>query len=269
MQADGHLVHQDLRLTNVRRKGLRIALAVAVGFTWAVYTGAIIPFLAPFFAAQFLIANPRPLALRKAVGLVIVMLVTGEVLQFVTAIAGQRPVVLLLLLGLVYFACFFLQASGKVSGPTIFFVLVVAVMVPLLAILNNDLAASIMSIFIQGTVGGLLLMWIAHALIPDRGGTETEAALLAPNPDAVRFAACNAIILVISVASCLTLDGLSTATVIPITVSLLLSQADLARSSRAALDLSWSTCSAACWHASRMPHIRSARPVFSCSSSSS
>ena len=58
MSADTHLSYDEDR-ANVKRKGLRIALAVAVGFSWSVYSGAIIPFLGPLFAAQFLISSSR------------------------------------------------------------------------------------------------------------------------------------------------------------------------------------------------------------------
>ena len=84
------------------------------------------------------------------------------------------PPVLLLLLGLIYFICFFLQANGK-GGGAIFLVLVVGVMVPLLTILNPDLGDSILSILVQGVVSGSLLMWMAHALIPDKGSPTIEA----------------------------------------------------------------------------------------------
>lgn len=237
MQADGLAGRDDHVLSNVRRKGLRIALAVAVGLTWAVHSGAVIPFLGPFFAAQFLVSDARPLSLRKAVGTVGLILVAGLILQFVTVVAGHRPVVLLLLLGLVYFLCFHLQAKGKAGGPAIFFVLVVAVLVPLMSILDHQLSASIMSAMIEGVVGGTLLMWLAHALIPDKGSTASDPVPAVAIPDATRIAACNAVILLIAVAACLTVDGLATAIVVPVTVASLLSQSDVVRSARAAMNL--------------------------------
>src|SRR6187399_606489 len=96
-----------------------------------------------------------------------IALVVGALLQFVTVLTGDRPPVLLLLLGLIYFGCFYQQANGK-GGPTIFLVLVIAVMVPLLTILNEDLGDTILMILVQSVVTGMLLMWVAHALIPDR-----------------------------------------------------------------------------------------------------
>lgn len=44
-----------------KRKGLRVAFAVSIGFTFAVYAGAIVPFLGPLFAAQFLLGSSRPM----------------------------------------------------------------------------------------------------------------------------------------------------------------------------------------------------------------
>ena len=226
----------DLADANVKRKGLRIALAVAVGFTWSVLSGAIIPFLGPLFAAQFLIGSSRPMPLPKALGMAVVVVATGALLQFITLTTGDRPPVLLLLLGLIYFICFFLQANGK-GGGAIFLILIVAVMVPLLTILNPDLGDSMLSILVQGVVSGLLLMWMAHALIPDRGSADVEAAAATAHPLATRFAIANTVILLTSVLACLTQEGLATAIVIPITVASLLSQFEVAASARAAFGL--------------------------------
>lgn len=216
---------------------MRVALAVSVGFCWAVYSGAIIPFLGPLFAAQFLIGSSRPLPLKRVVAMVVVIIVTGALLQFVTLLTGDRPPVLLLLLGLIYFACFLMQASGK-GGAAIFLILVVAVMTPLLTILNADLGDSILSILAQGVVGGALLMWMAHAVFPHRGDAEPEsAAATAAHPLAVHHAVANTATLLIAVTACLTQDELAAAIVIPITVASLLLQFDAAASARAAFGL--------------------------------
>lgn len=230
------LADRDLAHANAKRKGLRIALAIAVGFTWSVLSGAVIPFLGPLFAAQFLISSSRPLQLKQAMGMVVLIVVAGALLQAVTVLTGHRPPVLLLLLGLVYFMCFYLQANGKGGGAS-FLVLVVAVMVPLLTVLNRDLGDSILSILAQGVVSGAILMWIAHAVIPDRGSAETQAPAPPANPRAARYAAANAAILLIAVLACLTRDGLATAIVIPITVASLLSQLDVSASAKAAFGL--------------------------------
>jgi hypothetical protein len=238
MSADGQQWGRAAReRANARRKGLRIALAVAVGFSWSVFSGAIIPFLGPLFAAQFLISSSRPLPLPKALAMAILIVVVGALLQLITLLTGDRPPVLVVLLGLIYFVCFFLQANGK-GGGAIFLVLVVAVMVPLMTILNPDLGDSMLSILVHGVVSGTLLMWMAHALIPDRDEADPDAAAAAaPSPRAARYAAANAVTLLIAVVACLTRDGLATAIVIPVTVASLLSQLDVVASARAAFGL--------------------------------
>lgn len=230
---------EKLAAINVRRMGLRIALAVAIGFTWSVLSGSVLPFLGPLLAAQFLASSFRPMPLKKALGMAIVILGSGVVLQFMATLMGDRPFVLLMLIGLVYFTCFYLQAC-KVGGAAIFLVLVlvVAVIVPLMTVLNRNLGASILAILVQGVVSGTLLMWLAHALIPNRGGHDAdEAVVAAPQQRALGYAAANTVILLIALAACLTNDQLATAAVIPITVASILSQMDFDSSAHTALGL--------------------------------
>ena len=115
--------------------------------------------------------------------------------------------------------------------------LVVAVMVPLLSILSRDLSASILSILVQGVVSGTVLMWIMHALIPNKPVVEPAPVKVMPSPDAFRLAATSAVILLIAVVACLIFDGLSAAIVIPITVVSVLLQGDMVSSSRTAFGL--------------------------------
>ncbi len=86
-----------------KRKGLRVAFAVSIGFTVAVYAGAIVPFLAPLFAAQFLLGSSRPMPLGKTIGAVMVILIAGMAMMVLTNVLGDRPAPFLLILGLTYF----------------------------------------------------------------------------------------------------------------------------------------------------------------------
>jgi len=219
-----------------KRQGLRIAFAVAVGFTVAVATGEVLPFLGPMFAAQFLAATPRPLLARQAIGQVVLVLVAGQALVWLTGLFGDRPAVLLPVLGLIYFGCFLLQAQGKAAAAT-FLVIAVAVMVPILGILQKDLGESIALILFKGVLGGVILMWLAHAAFPDPGG-ETPQPPPAPSIDrAVHRALANAAILLAMVVLCLVDSRFSSAMVVPMTTASLLNQLDLATSGRAALGL--------------------------------
>ncbi len=220
-----------------RRKGLRVALAVSAGFTAAVASGAIVPFLGPLFAAQFLLSSAQPMSPGKTLGMGVLILAVGMFMMTLTAWFGDSPTTFLLLLGLIYFSCFVAQTAGK-GGAAVFLILVVAVMVPLLGILNKELAASILSILVVGVVSGAVLMWAAHAVIPEPPASTAQppqqAAITAP--DFLRALA-NTVILLSTVAICLTSDNLSSAVVIPVTVASLLGQLDIAASGRASLGL--------------------------------
>jgi hypothetical protein len=219
-----------------RRKGLRVALAVSVGFTLSVAMGAIVPFLGPLFAAQFLLSSPHPMPVGKTLGMALLILVTGIVMMLLTSWFGDRPAIFLMVLGLIYFSCFFAQSSGK-GGPAVFLVLVVAVMVPLLGILNKDLAASILSILTIGVLSGAVMMWLAHAVIPEPALLVPQPQPPAPTTPGYLRALANTAILLSTVAICLTNNELGAALVIPITVASLLGQLDITASGRASVGL--------------------------------
>lgn len=219
-----------------KRKGLRVAFAVSIGFVLAVYLGAFVPFLGPLFAAQFLLGSSQPMSFGKSTGTAIVILVTGMVMRVLTSTLADHPVPFLLLLGLTYFLCFAMQTAGK-GGPAVFLVLVVAILVPLLGILNDELANSILSILVGGVLSGTLLMWFAYAVFPEpigRNGNTTPSS--DQQPDLARALA-NTLILSTSVVICLTSVNLTSAAVIPITVASLLGQLNVVASTRAAFGL--------------------------------
>ncbi|ANP85969.1 DUF2955 domain-containing protein [Rhizobium leguminosarum] len=218
-----------------KRKGLRVAFAVSIGFTFAVYVGAIVPFLGPLFAAQFLLGSSRPMPLGKTVGAAMVILIAGIGMMVLTNVLGDRPAPFLLILGLTYFACFAAQSTGK-GGAAVFLVLVVSIIVPLLGILNKELANSILSILVAGVLSGTVLMWLAYAVFPEPFSREVEARI-DERPPALGRALANTVILLGSVVICLTSDNLTVAVVIPITVASLLGQLDVAASARVAIGL--------------------------------
>ena len=219
-----------------KRQGLRIATAAAVGLTLGVANGETVPFLGPMFAVQFLFVSLRPLGLRQATGLIVLILAVGKVMVWLTGAFGDRPAVLLTLLGLVYFTCFLLQARGR-GGAAPFLVIVIAVMVPMLGILQKDLGESIILILFKGALGGVVLAWLGHAVFPDPGGHAAGRAVPSGVDHAVHRALANTAILLAMVVLCLTDSRFSTAIVVPITVASLLNQLDLASSGRVALGL--------------------------------
>jgi hypothetical protein len=223
-------------LSRQRRIGLRVALAVAAGFTFNLATGAVIPFFGPVLAVQFLIFGAGPLPLSKAVAFVGLVLAVGQAFIVVNGIFGDHPTQLLTLLGLFYFVCFFVQARGQ-GGPAIFLCLMIAITVTLLDRVRSTLDTSIIAILLQAYLSAVVLSWLAHAILPGHEATE-EARQAAPAIDrpALRALA-NAAILLGAVTLCLTNNALSLALVLPITVASVLLQFDFATSVRSALSL--------------------------------
>lgn len=227
---------QAIALSRQRRKGLRVAIAVSLGLTTSVASGAIVPFLASLFAAQFLLSSSSPLPFGRTLGIAIIFLVAGIFFMSLAALFSDKPTIFLLLLGLIYFALFFVQAMGK-GGAAIFLILIIATMVPLLFILNQELAGSILSILVTGAVGGTILMWVAHAVIPEPLAEVAAPPPVVRAPHPYRRALANSLILLIAVTTCLTNSQLASAVVIPVTVASLLGQLDIVRSGRAAFGL--------------------------------
>ena len=224
----------EVVLSRQRRIGLRVALAVAAGFTLNLATGEVIPFFGPVLAVQFLIFGAGPLPLSKAVAFVGLVLVVGQAFIVLNGIFGDQPIQLLALLGLFYFVCFFVQARGQ-GGPVIFLCLVIAITVTLLDRVHDTLDSSIIAILLQAYLSAVVLSWLAHAILPGHDATE-DAPQTAPAIDrpAMRALA-NAAILLGAMTLCLTNNALSLALVLPITVASVLLQFDFATSVRSAL----------------------------------
>src|SRR5882672_11756009 len=99
-------------LSRQRRIGLRVALAVAAGFTLNLATGEVIPFFGPVLAVQFLIFGAGPLPLSKAIAFVGLVLVVGPAFILLNGIFGNHPIQLLALLGLFNFRVLLRTGAG-------------------------------------------------------------------------------------------------------------------------------------------------------------
>jgi Protein of unknown function (DUF2955) len=221
-------------LSRQRRIGLRVALAVAAGFTLSLATGEVIPFFGPVLAVQFLILGAGPLPLSKAVAFVGLVLVVGQAFIVLSGIFGNHPIQLLALLGLFFFVCFFLQARGQ-GGPVIFLCLAIAITVTLLDRVHDTLDTSIIAILLQAYLSAVVLSWLAHAILPGHDATG-DAPQAAPATDGPAMQAlADAAILLGAMTLCLTNNALSLALVLPITVASVLLQFDFATSVRSAL----------------------------------
>jgi hypothetical protein len=205
--------------------------------TLLVAAGSATPFLAPLFAAQFLLASRSPMKGSAALGIAILIIGSGQGLDLLTSVLGTRPVLFASALWLVYLACFLAQAKGR-GGQTPFLILVIAVIVPLMNMLHQNLGESMSVLLAVAVLGGLLLAWAAHALIPDPGGMAASSPVShAPSRSPLHRAIANASILLAAVVVCLVDPRLAAAIVLPVTVASVLGQLDLTSSRRAALGL--------------------------------
>jgi Protein of unknown function (DUF2955) len=222
-------------LSRRRRIGLRVALAVAAGFTLNLAMGEVIPFFGPVLAVQFLIFGAGPVPLSKAVAFVGLVLVVGQAFIVLNGIFGDQPIQLLALLGAFYFVCFFVQARGQ-GGP-VFLCLMIAITVTLLDRMHDTLDTSIIAILLQAYLSVVVLSWLAHAILPGHDAIEDAPQAAAATDRPAMRALANAAILLGAMTLCLTNNAFSLALVLPITVASVLLQFDFATSVRAALTL--------------------------------
>src|SRR6267143_1240306 len=219
MPADASGAAEAVR-SRQRRIGLRVALAVAAGFTLNLATGEVIPFFGPVLAVQFLILGAGPLPLSKAVAFVGLVLVVGQAFIVLNGIFGNHPIQLLALLGLFNFVC-----------------LAIAITVTLLDRVHDTLDTSIIAILLQAYLSAVVLSWLAHAILPGHDATEDMPQAAAATDRPAMRALANAAILLGAMALCLTNNALSLALVLPITVASVLLQFDFATSVRSAFSL--------------------------------
>ncbi len=227
-----------LELKRAKRQGLRVAIAITVGLCAGLMLDDPLPFLAPLFASQFLLASRHPPALLHGAVTVLVVILTGALLVFFSGLLRERPWVLMPLLWLFYFACF--GALGRqLGGAAPALMLVIAIVVPLLDILQGNLGESIVLLLAKASSLGMVLSWAAHALLPNPAGEHREDSLRLGHDPArvIHQAAASGLILLAMVGLCLSDPRLATAMVIPITVASLLSQSNLDISFRTALGL--------------------------------
>ncbi|MCX5512671.1 hypothetical protein C3941_03760 [Kaistia algarum] len=231
-QPDG--IAEALELKRERHFGLRLAFAVSAGFTAAIAIGSVLPFLAPMLALQFLVTSRRPLPLAAGIVMAAVVFVTGGALTLLVGLFNDRPVVLLLLIGLLFFFCFTAQALGK-ALPIVGLVLTISTVTIVLGMANIDLGQATSAVLLGSLAAGLLIAWAAHALFPEPAASGPgDAGSLGPAPaHPLQRAASNTLILLGSVLICFINPAFTTAIVVPLTVVSLINQADIAHDQKA------------------------------------
>ena len=151
-------------------QALRIALAASAGFTLGQLAGWDFPFLPSLIAVQ-LLSTGRTVDLRRAIGFVILMAVGCSISLFISLAFADRPLTLILTIGLVIFLEFLALARGQAAA-SIF--LITTSFVPLMAISSLDLAYALVHDLVVGSILALLLILLIHALLPTRGHADEQ-----------------------------------------------------------------------------------------------
>jgi hypothetical protein len=144
------------------------------------------PFLPPLIAVQLLSAR-RSLDLKHALGFVVLMAVGCIVSLFVALMLADRPLSLILMVGLMIFLEFLALARGQAAA-AIF--LMTSSFVPLMAVSSLDLAYALVHDLIVGSILALLLIFLVHALFPERSEAQQSVTQIAREsaPVGVAFA---------------------------------------------------------------------------------
>lgn len=150
----------------------RIAIAASVGFTLGELMGWDFPFLPSLIAVQLLSAR-RSLDLKRAFGFVLLMAVGCTISLFVSLIFADRPLSLVLIVGLMIFVEFLALARGQAAAGIF---LMTTSFVPLMAVSSVDLAYALVHDLIVGSVLALLLIFFILALFPQRKQLEQGSA---------------------------------------------------------------------------------------------
>lgn len=147
------------------RRTLRMALAIAISFTVAEARDQTFAFMTAMFAMQMMVKSPGPPSLAQGFGFAVVLSLATQIALFLSGILLHRPVVYLIVIGLVFWGCFHLQARGK-GGPLPQLLLICNAMLPVLAVQAPDLAIDFADIMIEAAIGAPLIVWGVHALLP-------------------------------------------------------------------------------------------------------
>jgi hypothetical protein len=142
----------------------RIALVASGGFTLGQLLGWDFPFLPSLIAVQLLAAGAS-VDLKRALGFVLLMAVGCGVSLFVSLAFADKPLTLIVVVGLLIFLEFLAVARGKAAAGIF---LITTSFVPLMAVSSIELANALVHDLVLGSVLALLLIFLARALIPVR-----------------------------------------------------------------------------------------------------
>ena len=138
-----------------------------------------LPGLTAVLAAQILVGMPRrPLGPGQAAAVLVVIAATGGVTFAIGAAFADRLLLLMAMLGLLFFLGFAMRerAAGRPSLPATMLLNATAV-VPVLTVQADILGASVVETLLAAAARAMLVVWLLYALLP---APQEEAAKDAP-----------------------------------------------------------------------------------------
>jgi hypothetical protein len=126
-----------------------------------------LPGLTAVLASQILVGMPRPPRPKQAAALVLVIAATGGLTFAVAATFADRPLVLTMALGLLFFAGFALRerAGARPSLPATMLLNATAV-VPVLTFQADILGAGVVETLVTAAARAIVVVWLLYALLP-------------------------------------------------------------------------------------------------------
>jgi hypothetical protein len=157
---------------------LRLAFAATLALVWGTMAGEPLPGLTAVLAAQLLVGMPRPPRPGQAAALVAVIAATGGAAYALSAAFGDRLLILMTALGLLFFLGFAMRerAAGRPSLPATMLLNATAV-VPVLTFQADILGAGVLETLVTAAVRAILVVWLLYAILP---APREEAATGAP-----------------------------------------------------------------------------------------
>lgn len=157
------------------RRALRLALGMALCMAASFGLALPIPFIAPALAVFLLTMMPRPLSVKAAAGLLLIVLLTTSVGLLLAPLLRYYPGTGVLLIGL---GLFLALRHGLQGGNNLvsLFLSVGLTMISAAGSVSSALALVVIEALLKGLLLALIALPICHGLFPDPPGAAPAAA---------------------------------------------------------------------------------------------
>ena len=168
-------------LREQRRFGWRIAFVVTLGFVVAELAAWYLAFIVPLLAVQFLALLPAAPTPRQMLLIVLVTVATTFLAVFASELLIDHPAAYLMLLLAIFAVAFYLDNFPRTKLVATLLLLSNAIL-PILGQHDSLASVAMRDTLVYGSLVGLLLAWLAHALFPAARGGGAGTPAPAPTP---------------------------------------------------------------------------------------